>query len=138
GAAIADAMGRTKAAWRDRFLWLSSPAANRLILGSGAVLVMALSVVLTMSRSGIGALVLALGLIAGVAIRRQPLRSRIIAVAYVVALLAIVTAWVGADRIVDRFAAANWYELNDRRGPWSDAWAVISRYPLTGSGLNTY
>ena len=91
-----------------------------------------------MSRSGIGALVVALGTIATVAIKRQAVRGRAVAIAFVVMLLVIITARVGADQIADRFATANWRELNDRRGPWSDAWTVIARFPIAGSGLNTY
>ena len=61
-AGISRGMRGVRPAWRERFLWLSSPEANELILLLAASAVMALALVMTMSRSGIGALALALAL----------------------------------------------------------------------------
>src|SRR4029453_18942593 len=44
----------------------------------------------------------------------------------------------GIDAGALRFANADWKQINGRRGPWSDALAIASRFPLTGTGLNTY
>src|SRR5229473_3256674 len=55
------ALGRRglKPGFRWTLLWLSSPDANRLLLLVGASAVMALSLILTMSRSGMAAAALA-------------------------------------------------------------------------------
>jgi O-antigen ligase len=138
-ARIARGMRGVKPRWRDRLLWLSSPDANRLILIASAAVVMALSLVLTMSRSGISALALAVSITGIVVLRRQGTRSRkTVALAYLAFLAVIVVAWVGADAIVTRFAQADWSEFNSRRGAWIDACNIATRFPWTGTGLNTY
>jgi len=125
--------------WRDRIVWFSSPDANRLILLAGAALLMTLSLVLTMSRSGMSALVLALSVTGVVALRRQDSRGgRMVRVAYLTLLVLGVVAWVRADVIMARFAQTDWSQLNGRRGAWADAWNIATLFPLTGTGLNTY
>jgi putative inorganic carbon (HCO3(-)) transporter len=136
---IARGMHHVKPTVRDRLLWLSSPEANRLLLLAGAAGVMALALVLTMSRSGIAATMLALVLTNVVALRRLGTTTRrTIATGYLVFVVILVTAWVGVDTIGRRFASADWSELNGRRGAWADAAGIASKYPLTGTGLNTY
>jgi O-antigen ligase len=136
---IARGMRHVKPTLRDRMLWLSSPDASRLVLLAGAAALMALSLVLTMSRSGISATMLALTLTGVIALRRQgTARGRTIVTSYLVLLVVAVTAWVGVDTIVSRFASADWSEFNGRRGAWADAAEIFWRFPLTGTGLNTY
>ena len=137
--AVARGTGHAKPTFRDRVLWLSSPDASRLILLGAAAAVMALSLLLTMSRSGISATMLALAVTSVVALRRQATaRRRVIVTSYLVLLVFMVTTWVGLDKIVSRFASADWSELNSRRGAWADAAGVFWTFPLTGTGLNTY
>jgi O-antigen ligase len=57
---------------------------------------------------------------------------------YLVLLVVFVSGWVGVDAIGSRFASADWSELNGRRGPWADAAGIFLKFPLTGTGLNTY
>ena len=124
---------------RYRILWLSSPEANRLILLAAAAGVMALSLVMTMSRSGISALAVSLMLTGWIVSRGLKGRSRRTAVAvYLAVLAATAFAWAGADAIVARFSDAGWDEFAHRRGAWADAWAVSSAFRLAGTGLNTY
>jgi O-antigen ligase len=125
--------------WRDRILWLSSPDASGLLLHACAAAVMALSLILTMSRSGMLAALCALLLIAMLMLRQQGTATRrllVIAVLAVIPILAI--APVGAATIARRFASADLSDLNGRLGPWHDAIRIARRYPLTGTGLNTY
>jgi O-antigen ligase len=132
-------MRHVKPTLRDRALWLSSPEASRLVLLAAAAAVMALSLVLTLSRSGMGAMLFALMVTGAVTIRHQ--RSaprRTIAISYLVLLLIGVTAWVGLDTIGAAFANADWADFNNRSGPWADAIAVAMKYPLAGTGFNTY
>jgi O-antigen ligase len=137
--AVARGMRYVKPTFRDRVLWLSSPDASRLVLLAGAAAVMALSLLLTMSRSGISATMLAVALTGAVALRRQGTTGRrVIVTGYLVLLVILVTAWVGVDAIASRFASSDWSELNSRRGAWADAAGIFWRFPLTGTGLNTY
>ncbi|MQA30973.1 MAG: hypothetical protein GEU82_14260 [Luteitalea sp.] len=136
---IAKGMRHVKPAFRDRVLWLTSADASRLLLLAGAALVMALSLVLTLSRSGIAATLLALTLAGVVTLRRQRSAGRRrIVTAYVGLLALAVAAWVGVDTIVGRFAETDWNGLNNRWGAWTDAARIASTFPLTGTGLNTY
>jgi hypothetical protein len=124
---------------RNRLLWLSSPDANRLILVAGAAIVMALSLVMTMSRSGITALALAVIVTGFYIVRADGARSRKVAgAAYLVVLALTVAGWVGVDTIAQRFSKTNATEFNNRRGAWADTIDVARAFPLLGTGLNTY
>ncbi len=124
---------------RYRILWLSSPEASRLILLGAAALVMAMSLVLTMSRSGISALMVSLMLMGWTIARGVKGRSRRTAAGvFLVVLFVTAIGWVGADVIVARFSDANWAGFNNRTGAWADALHVASVFPATGTGVNTY
>ena len=124
---------------RYKVLWLSSPEANRLILLGAAAMLMVLSLVLTMSRSGMSALAMALIMTGWVVARGLKGRSRRAALlAYLGVVIVTTIAWVGADAIVARFSEANWSEFNSRRGAWADALSVSSAFRLTGVGINGY
>ena len=136
---IARAMHRVKPHWRDRILWFASPDASRMILLGGAAVVMALSLAFTMSRGGMSALAVAIAVTAAIVFRSSQHRGRKAATIAFVAVLAVtVVGWVGVDVIAARFSDADWQELNSRRGAWLDALSVARRFPMTGTGLNTY
>jgi O-antigen ligase len=132
------AMRGLKPGWRSQLLWFSSAEANRLILLAGAAAVMTLSLVLTMSRSGISALALSILLTGWLVLIGLPGRRRVAAVAFLVLLTVTAVSWVGADVLAKRFAKTDWSEFANRRGAWADAVAVVKAFPLTGTGLNTY
>jgi O-antigen ligase len=122
--------------WRERIAWLSSPAASRLVLSSVALLAMVLSVVWTLSRSGIGAIAVAgivLGLCAAVRLKG---RGRAVGACFVLAALALAVVWRGVDDV------AAWY---DRTGSlawrvqlWNDTWPIVRDFRWFGTGFNTY
>ena len=126
-----------KPGWRHRVLWFASPEANQLILVAAAAVLMALSLMLTMSRSGITAF----GTVDGD--HRLVRRARRSTAAHggslrrcVWALLAtVVVVWTGPDVVASRFAAADWGEFNNRQGAWVDAWSVAREFPVAGTGL---
>jgi len=135
---IARGFATVKPTWRDRLLWLSSSDANRLILLAFAAAVMALALMLTMSRSGISALALSLTITGAVVVHRQRGARRGALIAYFILLVLLAAGWTGVDVIAARFSAANWDEINGRRGAWADATDMARRFPLFGSGFNTY
>lgn len=125
--------------WRNRVLWFSSPEASQLVLIAAAAIVMALSVMLTMSRSGISVFLLSLLVMGWFALRALDNRSRRVTAALCLSLLVlVVVGWAGPDALVSRFASGDWGEFSNRRGAWADAWSVMQRFPLAGTGLNTY
>ena len=138
-AGIARGMHGVRPEWRERILWFSSPDASRIVLIAGAAATMAVSLVLTMSRSGMCALVVALVTTGWFVFYGRTSRvSKAAAGGLLVGIVLLAGLWVGADAIGARFAAADWEDYNDRRGAWQDAWRIASMFPITGTGLNTY
>jgi O-antigen ligase len=138
-AGIERSMRGVKPGVRNRVLWLSSPEANKLLLLATVAIVMGLSLVLTMSRSGMGALAVAVGVMGWLVARGIRSRSRrAVARGYLLFLTLIIVGWIGTDTIVSRFSDARWSEFNNRRGAWADALNVAATFPLTGTGLGTY
>jgi len=129
----------TPRGWRDRLLWLSSPEANRLLLLGGAVIVMGLSLVMTMSRSGITALAVAVLLSAGfVSMAAQGKGRRAAGAIYLVVLVLTLAGSVGTDAIIGHFSKTDWSEFNNRRGVWIDTLSIARDFPVAGAGLNSF
>ena len=138
-AQIARGMRGVRSGFREKLLWLSSPDASRIVLLMGAAALMALSLILTMSRSGMGAAALAVVGTAMLTVRKQDTRAKKIAsVTMVLAVAVVAVTWIGTSSIAERFASANWAQVNERKGAWEDAAAIARRYPLVGTGFNTY
>lgn len=123
--------------WRDRLLWLSSPEGGRAQLVAFAIVLMGLALTLTMSRSGLLALVLALLFSLLIGARRQyPLGVRLVLSAGLLMLLAGGAVWSNVD-IAGRFTSGS-RSIELRREAWRDALAIVRDFPLVGTGLNTY
>lgn len=116
---------------RDPGLWLMV----------GALLLMTLSVFVTLSRSGIGCLVLALlafGAVMG--LQRKRGAKRLVA-AYSTLLLIPTLFWAasgGLGMAWARYAEITSTELGGRLPIWRDALSIVRAFPLTGTGMNTY
>ncbi|HJU63343.1 MAG TPA: O-antigen ligase family protein, partial [Candidatus Binatia bacterium] len=131
----AGAMRRVRPGWRNRLVWLASTQANKLVLTAFALVLMALSLVVSMSRSGITCLAIAL-ILGGWFVRRQlgdGYRGTLIA-GYLALVFVIAVGRIGIDIVSDRFAAASWETLGGRFGAWADAARVIRDFPLAGTG----
>ncbi len=106
-----------------------------------AILLLALGLLLSLSRSGIAFALL--GSFAFVALTRDPSRSRRASVRALVALaLAIggVAVWIGVEPLVSRFAGLGdeWEREATRIQVWSDSLPAVRDYWLTGSGLSSF
>ena len=138
-AMLSRAMRGVRPYWRDQLMWLSTPDASLILLTGGATIVMAISLVLTLSMSGMTALAAAILITAACVVRRRWTRARTAAaIAYLALLFVVAYGWAGSDVIASRFSDGDWSELDARRGAWTDALDVSARFPLTGTGLNTY
>jgi O-antigen ligase len=138
-AGIDRSMRGLKPGWRSKVLWFSSPEASQLVLIAAAAVVMALSVMLTMSRSGITAFTLSLLVMGWFALLALGDRARRATAAVSLAvLMLVVVAWAGPEALIARFTAGDWGELSNRRGAWADARSVALDFSLAGTGLNTY
>lgn len=138
-AGIARGMRDMKPGWRNRLLWLASPVASRLIFAELAVVLMGLSLVLSLSRSGIAGFAVALVLSGVVLASRQTGGSRRnLALGHLVFVLSVTVAWAGVDAVARRFTLTSWTDAGGRSGTWRDAGRIVRDFPLTGTGLNTY
>jgi O-antigen ligase len=124
---------------RNLVLWFSTEQASRALLTGFAIAVIALSLVLTMSRSGMIAGVAAI-LVAGITAskRQSGVSRRALTIAYLVILVAAVMSWVGLDQISTRFAEVDPTSIYERPAIWADTIRIAKDYWLTGTGLNTY
>src|SRR6185295_11051632 len=57
---------------------------------------------------------------------------------YLLLVVVIAIGWGRLDLVAERFAVADWGQVNGRLGAWKDAWDISRRFILFGSGMNTY
>ncbi len=132
--------------WRSRVLWLSSPEATGIVLTGVALVLMGVSLVLTASRSGTVCFVASMLVVGWAAMGNGASngipRQRRMVMAGLVACLAFTTViWTGLPIISSRFSSSNPtmpFSLGGRVNHWSDALEVARRFPLAGTGLNTF
>jgi O-antigen ligase len=125
--------------WHSRVLWISSPSGSQVLLALCASLVMGVSIVLSLSRSGIIALALTLVLVTlFLAMRRAGRVQRLLMILAVVAFLGALAAMAGTDAMAVRFNDGTAATLEGRIGAWKDASTITRTFPLVGSGLNTF
>src|SRR5205823_6488045 len=118
--------------WRSRLLWLSSPEASKTILVAVAAAVMALSLMLTMSRSAIGAFAVTLAVIGWLAVRRfRNPRQRLVVLGYLAVLSVFLLSVVGVDVVFAHFRDPTWTGVIGRSGAWSDAISTFRRHWIT-------
>jgi O-antigen ligase len=129
--------------WRNRVLWFSSPEATVVLLSGGGLFVMGMSAGLTGSRSGTGALLVALLVVGSRVVgRRSGSGTRRFVTASYLALFTLVTVLgTGLPTLSARFANPGFDEplaLAGRADLWRDAANVARQFPVTGTGLGTY
>jgi hypothetical protein len=132
-------LGEVRPSLRDWLLWLSSPDASKAVQAGFAVILMGLALMLTLSRSGMFSLAVALIVCGYAAVRRQRgalARSAVFACLMLSSLLVVV--WAGVDAIAARLAAVDTVALGGRLPIWQGGARMLADFWLTGSGLNTY
>jgi O-antigen ligase len=132
-------MRRVRPGLRNRLLWLSSPDGGRVQLAALAVAVMALALVMTKSRSGVGCFVVSMVMAAAWAMRHQASRAtRFVTLALVSALVALPVLWGWTD-LAQRFEAGRSdTSVQLRLDAWSKTASIIEDFPAVGTGLNTF
>lgn len=133
--AVAESVGRESGSWR-RFI--GSPDVGQAAFGISVVLILAIAVVLSGSRSGIGSLGVAFGVMGMVLLRRGgPSRLRWALAIGIPVLLAAGMGWAGYDIAVRRFEQVP-TEILDRVSVWTDTVRMIGDFPLVGVGLGAF
>jgi len=135
---IERARGSAKPDLRNRLVWFSTAEANRIVLMAAAAATMAVSLIWTMSRSGIISFACAIGCFLWLVARRRGLgRWHRAAIVTTLGLLLFTGVnWRGFDRIAAWFGDTR--DLVDRTAAWRDGWQVVHDFPLAGTGINTY
>ena len=122
---------------RGMLVWLSTPEGGRLQLLAVATMLMAASLLLTKSRSGLGCLIVLLVASGFAAARRfESGVGRWLTLGGLVAIFLGVFAWAGAD-----VAARVGHEMSAvdlRKNIWTDSARVVRDFPVAGTGLNTF
>jgi O-antigen ligase len=122
--------------WRQHLAALSSNDANRLWFAACALTVMALSIVWTLSRSGIAAFAITTALLAMLVSARFRGRRRLATLLLLTIIVGFAVSWRGLDTVYD------WYShtatLEWRFDLWRDTMAIVRDFPWFGTGLNTY
>jgi hypothetical protein len=127
----------TYVTWRKRVLHLGSPDAQPIALAALAILMMAVSLVWTMSRSGIAGGTIAMTLLMSVAMCRIRRSSgRVVTASCFAALTVGAMSWRGTQALTAWYADTSTLEW--RFTLWRDSLPALEDFWLTGSGLNTY
>jgi len=128
---------RTGRGWRGLMVWGLSPDGAKIVAATLAVVVMALALVLTNSRSGIIGFVVILT--AASVWSREKRRAQRWAVAGLLAALGVlIFSWAGIDVVVATFTDQGTLDLSGRLPIWKDTERIIRDFPLAGTGLDTY
>lgn len=138
---VARAMRGVRPDWRHRAVWLGSREANEIVLVGFAVLVMALSILVTRSVSGMLCLVAALAAAGWWAwLEQRGRRRRVLLPVALTAALAVAAAWAGLDAVGAEIATtlASAFDAGGRIGLWRDTLRIVGDFPFTGTGFNTY
>jgi putative inorganic carbon (HCO3(-)) transporter len=124
--------------WRSWTRWLITPDASRFVFVSVSMLVMAVALVLTGSRSGLGSFVVAMSVLGALSVAKGAGRTRrLLPAVYLAALVIAAVGWAGVGRTAARFERAA-AELNERASAWRDTVHIIQDFPLTGTGLGGF
>jgi len=138
-AIVSRATQTVRPTFRDWMIWVSSRQANQAVLAAFAVMLMGVALVLSLSRSGMLSLVVALLLCGVAAIRRQQgALGRSVIIGGLAFLSVIIVTWAGTETIAARFAVADTVDLGGRLRIWQGGLGILRDFWLTGSGLNTY
>jgi O-antigen ligase len=122
--------------WRRRMAWLSSPDASELFFAGFAFAVMALTIVCTLSRSGIASLAALVLLLGAGSLAGFKGGRRIAGVALVLITLGGAVAWKGLGTVMWWFGKTD--SVAWRVHLWRDTVPIIRDFWRTGTGLDTY
>jgi tetratricopeptide (TPR) repeat protein/O-antigen ligase len=109
------------------------------VLLTGGAFMLALALVLTLSRGGmVSALAGLLAMLSLAIVGRVPARA-VVPMLFVVFGALVYVGWVGLDAVADRFALVVWEQVSDVRWPiWESTLRVVGDAPIAGVGLGAF
>jgi O-antigen ligase len=137
--AIVATTGRSAAGEARSWLrWASSIDGNRFLLVISAVMIMAVALVLTGSRSGMTSLAVGLVVLGYFVLRRMSgARSRVSAAISIGLVLVLAVGWAGSGQVVAKFDSAS-SDAEGRLAAWRDTRRIIEDFPVFGVGMGSY
>jgi O-antigen ligase len=126
-----------------QFSWraaLSAPGSPKLIWMLSWLIIMGVSLVFSMSRMGIAAMVASLSAILFVSITQQ-VGFKITTMGLLLLIAVIGLAfYIGVDAVLVRYESLALEQAisQDRPALWRDAWKMAREFPLCGQGLGTF
>ena len=127
--------------WRERTIRLASRDGSEIVPAAFAVVLMAFSMLITGSVSGMFCLAAVAGALAWRASRgRTGRRRRALPAAGLAGMLALAAAWAGPGAVGGEIARTlgTAFAADGRVGIWRDTLHVVRDFPLAGTGFNTY
>jgi O-antigen ligase len=124
---------------RSRLLALSSKDGANAVLAAIAALVMGVSIIVSMSRSGMIALAATMVGVAWFAPASESARrGRGARLGVAAAALLVLVAWSGADTIRNRFEDRTDASIRGRLIAWQNAERMVREFPIAGLGFNAF
>jgi O-antigen ligase len=141
-AAFSNAPSRGVTAWRRFVHRLTGEASHKLALLFFATVIMAVSLVLSLSRAGLVSFLTAVLVVGAVLFIGRATRRWIALPVVLLASLAISLLWFGLGPLIDRYASLFHLNRDDsmlgRMVVWKDAMGILRDHPVLGSGLGTF
>ena len=139
GAIVSRAQSTSHPTIRHTVLWFASREANHGLQAGCAVLLMGLALAMTLSRSGMLSLALALTLGGYAVLRRQRGALARSAILGALALASVsIVIWAGTATLAARFASTDTLALGGRIPIWDGSLHILRDFWVAGAGLNTY
>jgi O-antigen ligase len=124
--------------WRGWIGWLATPDASRFVFTAIAIVIMAVGLVLSSSRSGLASIIVAVASLGVFAARQHRGRvKRVLPALYLALVVIVAVGWVGLGRTIARFEDAR-QELGERTTAWKDTLQIARDFPIAGAGLGGY
>ncbi len=136
---LGDNAHRLRGDARGLLLWLSEPDGGLLMLYVVAALFMALSLLMTGSRSGLGCFaVIVVGAAVWTGRRGGSWRVSLGAAVAALALVLLALQWAGRDAALERFTVASNNSVGLRLDIWRISALIVRDFPVLGTGMNTF
>ncbi len=130
-------LGGHRLYWRLAF---AAPGAAKLVWIAFWLVLMALAVVFSISRMGIAAMIVCLGVMA-IASNIAESGKRATALGLIITFVVLgLASYIGIDAVLVRYEDISRERESgqDRLAYWSDAWKMIRKHPVLGQGLGSF
>lgn len=141
-AAFAGVPAKGRTAWQRFIYRLTCEQSNQLVLLLFMTLVMSVSLVLSLSRTGIVSFLTAMVLIGMILLLGRATKRWVLLQGILITALLISLTWFGLGPVIDRLQTLLYItedpSMLGRIEVWKDTTRLVSDYPVMGTGLGTF